>query len=85
MKDILYITLKVQAAQNVSIQMIWLEKQSKQKYIYLTINGLAKTGETGPLPPALYLEQRVNTTANFYSDSNYLLQILLPLDQLGFL
>jgi len=46
MKDILYITLKVQAAQNVSIQ-------NDFKKIFFTINGPAKTGQTGPLPPAL--------------------------------
>ena len=52
MKDILYITLKVQA---VSIQN---EKQSKKKKktkkkFFFTINGPAKTGQTGPLTPAL--------------------------------
>ena len=51
MKDILYITLKVQAAQNVSIQND-LKNKNKQKksflFYFFTINGLAKTGQTGP-------------------------------------
>ena len=49
MKDILYITLKVQAAQNVSIQ----NDLKKKFYYFFTINGLAKTGL---LPPALFTE-----------------------------
>ena len=47
MKDTLYITLKVQAAQNVSIQ----NDSKTTKKFFFTINGLA--GATGPLPPAL--------------------------------
>ena len=49
MKDILYITLKVQAAQNVSIQN-GLEKNFFLNFF--TINGPAKTG---PLLPPLLL------------------------------
>jgi len=45
MKDILYITLKVQVAQNVSIQ------NGLKFFFFFTINGPAKTK---PLPPALH-------------------------------
>ena len=46
MKDILYITFKVQAAQ-MSVYKMTLKK------FFFTINGLAKTRATGPLSPAL--------------------------------
>jgi len=48
MKDILYITLKVQAAQNVSIQ-----NDLKKTILFFTINGPAKTRQAGLLPLAL--------------------------------
>ena len=53
MKDILYITLKVQAAQNVSIQNDL--KMGKKIFFlfFFTINGPAIAGATGPLPLAL--------------------------------
>ena len=46
MKDIMYITLK----HKVSVyKMTW-----KKIFFFFTINDLAKTGQTGPLPPALH-------------------------------
>ena len=53
MKDIFYITLKVEAAQNVSIQNNLKTKQNKKKFNFLTINGPAKARATQPLPLAL--------------------------------
>ena len=52
MKAILYITLKVQAAQNVTTQndLTWKTKKFKN---FFTINSPAKTRQTGPLLPAL--------------------------------
>jgi len=49
MKDVLYITLKVQAAQNFSIQ----NDLKNQKKTFFKINGPAKTKATRPLLPAL--------------------------------
>ena len=49
MKYILYIILKAQAAQNVSIQ----NDLKAKKNFFFTINGPAKAGATKPLPLAL--------------------------------
>ena len=57
-KDILYITLKVQAAQNVSTQN---DLKMKTKKFFFTINGPAIAGATGLLPLALHCDRTFNT------------------------